>query len=219
MVGIYTITNKINGKIYVGSSSNIEDREEYHFRVAFNNDSRHSTVPFYEDIRNFGRDQFDFKIVKQCSIERLEEEEQAQIDLIDADKLYNSRNVAKVKRGVESSQAKLNQSQIDEIISLLMTSKITGADIAKAYGVCNNVISEINLGKSYHKDEIDYPIRKKSVQISANRVFTDDEVRKYRKIYEENGHKIVAIMDEYNITVNKTTFQNMLRRKTYKDID
>ena len=56
MVGIYTITNKINGKIYVGSSSNIEDREEYHFRVAFNNDSRHSTVPLYEDIRSFGRD-------------------------------------------------------------------------------------------------------------------------------------------------------------------
>lgn len=32
MIGIYRITNLINGKVYIGSSSSIEDRKEYHFR-------------------------------------------------------------------------------------------------------------------------------------------------------------------------------------------
>ncbi|MBQ6220073.1 MAG: GIY-YIG nuclease family protein [Methanobrevibacter sp.] len=65
--GIYKITNKINGKAYIGASKNINRRWNEHLRE---NGTRVSKI-----IHEIGKNNFTFTILKECSFEELYVEE------------------------------------------------------------------------------------------------------------------------------------------------
>lgn len=81
MIGIYKFTNKINNKRYIGKSIDIEKRRKTHERNSVNCDGY-----FYNAIRKYGLDNFDFSIIEECSKEELNEKEKYWI------KYYNSNN-------------------------------------------------------------------------------------------------------------------------------
>lgn len=56
---------------------------------------------------------------------------------------------------------KLSEEDIEKIILLLKNTKLSQKEIGKQFDVVQAVISKINSGKSYKKDNIDYPIRKR----------------------------------------------------------
>lgn len=56
---------------------------------------------------------------------------------------------------------KISEKEIEEIILLLKNTKLSQKEIGERFNVVQTVISRINLGKSYKKDDIDYPIRKR----------------------------------------------------------
>lgn len=72
MVGIYKITNTINGKCYIGQSVNIERRWNEH-----RSSSRlgSSSPLLYKAIRKYGLSKFIFEIVEECSIDLLDNRE------------------------------------------------------------------------------------------------------------------------------------------------
>lgn len=225
MIGIYKITNLITGKAYYGSSSHIEDRQEYHFRVGrewtskpINNKSVLST--FYQDIHDLGKENFRFEVLEEFDkVSLLEEREQFYIDN-STEELYNmDRKVGKVARGIDASKAKLSSEQLTEIISLLKENKLSDREIAKKYNICFNAISEINNGYTYHQDNETYPIRKFQ-QKGHGRLFTDEEVITYRKEYDANGHqaKILYNRDNLQERMSYCTFYRMCKRETYKEI-
>lgn len=64
--GIYCFTNKINQKKYIGQSLNIEKRyKEHKTRYTKPNSSMYSSI-FYQALRKYGFDCFDFSIIDQC---------------------------------------------------------------------------------------------------------------------------------------------------------
>lgn len=77
MIGIYMYTNRVNGKKYVGKSTNIEARQGKHRRNA--KDGRESY--FYRAIRKYGLEQFDFEVLEECPEEELNEREKHYIEL------------------------------------------------------------------------------------------------------------------------------------------
>lgn len=77
--GIYKITNKINGKSYIGQSVCIERRWKEHL-------NRHSKSLIHKAIEKYGEQNFDFSIVEECCQEDLDEKEQYWI------KYYNTFN-------------------------------------------------------------------------------------------------------------------------------
>ena len=226
MMGIYKITNLTTQKVYYGSSSHIEDRYEYHFRMGLNWEEKpinNKTVlsQLYRDIHLFGKENFKFEIIELVNkINELEIREQYYINN-SKEELYNiDRTIGKVARGIEASRSKLNEEQLKEIISLLQENKKSDREIAKMYNICFNAISEINNGYSYRQDNIIYPIRKFQ-QKGQGRILSEDEVRKYRQEYDTNGHQAKFLYDRDNLQARMTynTFHRMCSRQTYKEID
>lgn len=65
MKGIYKITNKINGKAYIGKSSNIEKRWQYHLNNYTSNREYNKTL--YKAFRKYGINNFSFEVLEELS--------------------------------------------------------------------------------------------------------------------------------------------------------
>ena len=93
--GVYLIRNKINNKVYIGLSVNIEERWQYHRSSYLKEDGKEKNKPLYLAFRKYGIDNFDFQILEECLISELSEKEQYYIKLYDCcildgrDKGYN----------------------------------------------------------------------------------------------------------------------------------
>jgi len=65
--GIYIIKNKINGRIYIGRSTDIKGRWKEHKNALKQN--KHSNKELQNDWNVYGKDNFIFKIIEECSYE------------------------------------------------------------------------------------------------------------------------------------------------------
>jgi group I intron endonuclease len=76
--GIYKITNKITGKFYVGSTTNLERREYDHFYYL--SKKSHPNVKLQNSFNKYGRDAFVFDVIEECERGLLIEREQHWMD-------------------------------------------------------------------------------------------------------------------------------------------
>lgn len=74
--GIYKITNKIDGKVYIGQSLNCEKRLQEH--------KRKRPIPIDMWINMLGAENFTFEIIEKCKEEDLDREEQKYIQKYDS---------------------------------------------------------------------------------------------------------------------------------------
>ena len=87
--GIYKYTNMINRKVYIGLSTNIAKRKNYHHEaITDENDVRYN-YHFYTSMRKYGYENFKFEILEECPKEKLREREMYYIAL------YESNNPSK----------------------------------------------------------------------------------------------------------------------------
>lgn len=75
MIGIYKIENKINKKVYIGCSNNIEKRWSDHKTNAFSEGGREYQKTLYRAIRKYGINNFNFTVVCECPLEELKKKE------------------------------------------------------------------------------------------------------------------------------------------------
>lgn len=148
MIGIYKITNKINGKIYIGQSNNIERRWGEH-----RNKYKTENTNLYKSMRKDGIENFDFSVEEICSLSELDEKEQYYINF------YNSATEGYNMNNVDRPQYTINYEIAKQIIQELKTSPLTQKDIAKKFGVSHSLISQINTGRMWVQDQEQYPIR------------------------------------------------------------
>lgn len=150
MIGIYKITNQINGKCYIGQSVNITRRWKDH-RTRYQTEDN----LLYRAIRKYGLENFSFEIIEECSQEKLNEREIYWIAF------YNSANSDKgynlTTGGNNTANHKLTEEQILEIYSLLKQG-VNQIDIANKYDIAQPMVSMINSGIYYTHQNVSYPI-------------------------------------------------------------
>lgn len=73
MIGIYKITNKNNGKIYIGQSIDIKRRWYSYYSPDKN---RNYTSLILNAIEKYGIENFNFEVLEECSKEQLNEREE-----------------------------------------------------------------------------------------------------------------------------------------------
>lgn len=66
MMGVYKITNKTNGKIYIGVSTDIENRWNVHRRIYDKVGDKEYEKTLYKAFRKYGLDSFEFEIIEEC---------------------------------------------------------------------------------------------------------------------------------------------------------
>lgn len=107
IIGIYQIKNKLNGKIYIGSSINVNQRLNEH-----KNNLRHNKHPnkhLQSSWNYYKEENFEFSIIEECNKEMLLKREQFYIDTnksFEREKGYNNRKKAENNLGIKLKYTK-----------------------------------------------------------------------------------------------------------------
>lgn len=81
--GIYKVTNKINGKVYIGQSVDIGRRWREHMTAK-------DDIYFHKAIQKYGVENFEWEVIEQCKKKDLDEREIYWIEYYDSfNKGYN----------------------------------------------------------------------------------------------------------------------------------
>lgn len=95
-IGIYIILNTINGKFYIGSSSDIQQRFYNHKSKLLNN--IHANQHLQNSVNKYGFENFKFDVIANCPLEKLDSLEQWYVDNLNPN--YNIRKFVESNRGI-----------------------------------------------------------------------------------------------------------------------
>lgn len=151
MIGIYKITNLVNGKSYIGQSIHIERRWKEHCLPS-------SDSAIAKAIQKYGKEQFSFQIVEECSKEELNEKEEYYISYYNT-VIPNGYNIMDWVDG-ESVYYRIDKEILQNIYNDIQNSSLTFEEIGQKYKVSSRTITRINQGETYFQEEKAYPLRK-----------------------------------------------------------
>lgn len=208
MIGIYKITNKVNGHSYIGQSVDIARRWRQHRNLASNpNDSSYNN-PLYRAIRKYGIDNFVFEIIEECSVDKLNELEQYYIEKFNT--FFDGYNLT---LGGDAAQKTLLAEQIKGIIDDLENTTLTQEEIANKWRVHKNTVQTINVGKHWHLNR-EYPIRQVHKAEKNYCIDCGIEITKGSK----RCKKCFNIAQHYTSWPTREELKNMIRKIPFTQI-
>lgn len=158
MIGIYKITNKLNGKVYIGQAINIQRRWNEHKNSSLNKRKHEYNTPIHCAIRKYGIENFLFEVLVECCRENLNELEIKYIKQYNANDSNYGYNLT--QGGNQFSHFTISDEMILTIINKLKTTSDSPVKIGKELGVSKSTIYSINNGEYRRLDSEVYPIRK-----------------------------------------------------------
>lgn len=154
---IYKITNRINGKIYIGQSVNPEKRFIDHCYI---NKKYKSLIN--DAIKKYGRENFILEIIGW--FEDYNEKEKYYIQYYRSLAPYGY-NIAEggenppIGIGENNPFAKISNETSKKIKQDLLNWKIPRKQIVTKYRITYDILRHINDGSSWHEDNLKYPLR------------------------------------------------------------
>lgn len=148
--GIYIIKNKVNGKFYVGSSCNCEERFSTHKTLL--RKGEHHSVVLQRAWNKYGERNFIFKVIEECCVERLLDREQFYIDNFNPH--YNSNPFADkppTQCGFNHPKSNLTKKELDNIRVRLMEGA-SAKRVARELGVGHRQVLQIAHKNSYSNE-------------------------------------------------------------------
>lgn len=156
VIGIYKITNLINGKSYIGQSVDIYRRWKQEKDESKNINSHGYDYPLMRAFRKYGIDNFEFEILEECNIESLNEKEIYWINFYNT--FFDGYNQT-LGGDTTSRQPK---EKIIGVISDLSNTNMQHRDIAKKWDISIEMVQGVNTGR-YWKHNVDYPLQKRKI--------------------------------------------------------
>lgn len=185
---VYKIENKINKKIYVGQTNNLDRRMQEHKHDERNNH------PIHNAIKKYGWENFEVSVLYYGV--NYNEKEKKYIKLYKSNRKeygYNITAGGQDSSGENNPQSKLSQSDVYQIISDLKGNNSIEC-IAKKYRTTVKTIRNINAGISWRIGSLQYPIRKRKLKILNN-----EEVKEIISLLKDANNSIEGIADMFNI--------------------
>ena len=222
--GVYKIENKINGKVYVGQSTNVYRRFSEHKYKAEN-----SRIPLDVAIKKYGFENFSFCVLEECDKDSLNEKESFWIGYFQSDVFgYNCNKGGDFQSlGEDNGRSKLTDEVVREIrLAYRNCERSRDAYDRIAKGIISypyflsvweghfwtHVMPEV-----YTKENREYYMKKTSQgEKSAFSKMTDDEVLVCRKRYVFETAK--EIYEDVKPDVKFSSFQCILWGRYYSHL-
>lgn len=202
---IYTITNLINNKKYIGKTTrDPEIRWKEHIRESLN---EQDNIPIHNAIRKYGLNNFSFEIIENnIPNSLLNQKEQEYIKYFNSLSHINGYNITQGGDGGRTS-SKLTENEVKQIINILLDTNnfMSLSQIAKQFNINKSVIIRINLGETWKQEGYDYPLRK------INTVGITISKEKYKQIINDilnTDMLLKEIQEKYNLSVGQITAIN-----------
>lgn len=154
---IYQYLNKINNKIYIGQTNNLERRIREHKSNAFNSKSVNYNNIIHKAIRKYGYENFEISVLEilEGTYDDANEKEKKWIKEKNSLITENGYNI--LEGGNNSWRSFLNNEQILDIKKLIKDGT-SYSNIQKIYPISKTFISDINSGKYFYSPEENYPL-------------------------------------------------------------
>ena len=206
--GIYCITNTVNGKRYIGQSTNIERRLKEH-KTSLRNDYHHSQH-LQNAFNNYGEDFFEFGVLKVCDESELDELEIhfiASYDTFNPKKGYNLETGGHLNKYYsEETRKKLSESMKGREVSEETRRKISEANKGKTRSEeTRRKISESHKGKT-HSEETRMKMSESNARYWKGKTRSEEtrrklsEARKGKTRSEETRRKISESMKGHEVS-------------------
>ena len=228
MYYIYKFTNKINGKVYIGKTNDVERRKIEHLSKSKTDENNH----FYNAIKKYGLDNFDLETVAECEDEDLaytmESDYIAQYQSNDKLLGYNSTTGGEGLRGItEETRKKMSEAKIGKYDgennpfygrhhTESAKEKISATNSGNTYWLgkhhTNETISKISETKMGQRSS---PATEfKAVQLPATAKITMEQAREIRTKHT-NGLSNKDLQNEYNLS--ELIIWRVITNRTYKE--
>ncbi len=169
-IGIYKITNKLNGKVYIGQSLNIFKRWGVHGNI---NKANNKKQVISKAVEKYGVENFIFEILERCKKEDLNGREAYWVKTYDSYKKgYNCTPGG--DSFDEFRHTKIEKNTINLIYSQLLDNKLQIVELAEMYNVGESAIRAINTGDTWYNPNLMYPLRQGSTVYYSTLVKKDN---------------------------------------------
>jgi group I intron endonuclease len=160
MKSIYKITNNINGKFYIGQSSNPAYRFNQHML------KHSSSKSISQDVDKYGRGNFTLEIIEE-NIDNFQEREKYWINYYNDNKheLYNKTKGGEEPptfMGEDSPTCKYSDTQLFKVIDLVQNTYYTFTKIAQITQTSSDFVRKVNAGRRAKPLGLSFPIRKEN---------------------------------------------------------
>lgn len=236
MQGIYKITNLINGKIYIGKTSNSERRWKDHQRLAFIEGHKEYDKALYQAFRKYGIENFSFEIIEEIENYAQESGEKEKFWI----SYFNSYNSGYNESlggdggslpghcsGENNGRAKLTK----EDVIYIRTKYAEGHSRGDIYIFFKDKISENGFGRVWRGEtwkevmpEVFTEENKKRNErlgkqkgSTNRRIFTEEEVKDIRAQFSK-GKTLKEIHLCYQDKASLPTIADVVYLRTYKEI-
>lgn len=235
MIGIYKITNKLNGKIYIGKSIDIEKRWKEHIRHSKDEFTKKKPI-IHKAINKYGPDSFIFEVLEECQEDKLNELEMYYINKYNSNNknigynITNGGDGGPIMYGEENPNSVLN----NDIVEYIRQSYANGLykmdvynELKEKYNLNFNTFNSIWFGKSY-KNIMPEVFSKENRIKQRNISYTlgmrlrhhPQKVKKYVydiRLERLNGKYWKDVYSNY-LFMNEHTFKDIWYNRTFKNI-
>ena len=219
IIGVYQIKNKINQMLYIGSSSNVQQRWKNHKQRYKDINSKEYNKKLYQAIREYGIDNFEFSILEECSLDALHELEKYYINLLETEKYgynisygYENHNKALLNDIRERYNNKESKRSVYKDYETII-SKSGFHKIWNNYtwiGIMPEVYTEEN--KLYHKNDTG-----SSGELNPRTKLSNEDIICIRAAKDANKN-IKEIYQNYKNKIKFNSFQNIWYGYNWKTI-
>jgi group I intron endonuclease len=182
---VYKLTNKVNGKVYVGKSNNPSERLIRHFSTAkTGSDQNHKYQLIHKAIAKYGKENFVFKILEECMSEQIAyEQEMAWIEKLKS----NDR-----KFGYNQNEGGLGGHTPNEDVRQQISASLTGRinSLPGLLKKLHKLFSFVPEYKDIYKSENEIRKEKERLQI-----ISDLGVQKIEKLNDDVKRLVLKLND------------------------
>lgn len=185
--GIYRITNIINNKIYIGSSSNLKSRKYVHFNNLSKN--KHPNNSLQSDYNKYGKDNFKWEIIEY--VEKIEDKYLLRDILVNREQYWmDSYECYNKEKGYNLSPSANNNCgyKHSEKTKKLWSNIRSGRKLSEETKL---KMSKAHMGKKHtNKSKIKMSKAHKGKKLSEKTIEKIKDKRKFQIITEEHKNKI-----------------------------